>query len=362
MSFKVVGHGVAVPEGSLDKAQSIEIAKTLCHTDRQRRMVPVLYRTVRVKKRHSVLMERGSDGDTRPRYELMGGPARAGDLGPSTGARMKIYETEAVPLAASAARRAIRDGALRPGDITHLVTVSCSGFFAPGVDIALMKQLDLPPTVERAHVGFMGCQGALNGIRVARGIAESREESNVLLCAVELCSLHYHYSADRELMTANALFADGAAAIVGSNRPGADGWAVRDTGACLIPESQDSMTWLIRDNGFVMSLSPTVPSIIEDRLQEWLDRWLSDAGLTRDDIGTWAVHPGGPAILSAVEKALALPADALAVSKRILSEYGNMSSPTILFVLDELRSRGAALPCVAIAFGPGLMTEAVLFA
>jgi predicted naringenin-chalcone synthase len=163
-------------------------------------------------------------------------------------------------------------------------------------------------------------------------------------------------------VVANALFADGAAAVVGSARPDSVGWSVLATGACLIPDSEDAMTWRIRDHGFVMTLSPKVPGLIEEHLPAWLESWLATEGLGINDIGTWAVHPGGPRILSSVARALGLDDDALAVSREVLRQYGNMSSPTILFVLDRLRQADAPLPCVALGFGPGLMAEAVLFA
>ena len=315
-----------------------------------------------IRRRYSVLLKRSADepGDG-PRYGLLRFPIDENDLGPTVGRRMEEYEREAFPLACRAAQEALQASGVSSRDITHLVTVSCSGFAAPGVDIKLMKMLALPPTVERVHVGFMGCQGALNGLRVAEGFCRGRPRATVLLCAVELCSLHYHYGWDPGQVVANALFADGAAALVGALREGDDGWQIKATGAYLLPDSEDAMTWRIRDNGFVMSLSAQVPGLIEAQLRPWMEEWLSRNGLSLKEIATWAVHPGGPRILSSVTKSLGLSAKSLQVSRDTLKDYGNMSSPTILFILKRLRIEAAPTPCVALAFGPGLMVEAVLF-
>jgi predicted naringenin-chalcone synthase len=138
-------------------------------------------------------------------------------------------------------------------------------------------------------------------------------------------------------------------------------WQVAATGSCLIPDSEDTMTWRIGNNGFVMSLSSRVPELIGTHLRPWMEAWLKESGFTIPDIQSWAVHPGGPRILSSTCKALDLDKDAVAVSREVLKEHGNMSSPTILFILKRLRDRNAPRPCVALGFGPGLMAEATLF-
>jgi predicted naringenin-chalcone synthase len=185
----------------------------------------------------------------------------------------------------------------------------------------------------------------------------------VLLCAVELCSLHLQYDWNEEAAVAHALFGDGAAAVVMSaddsdtDRP----WTLAATGSCLVPASEDYMSWRIGDHGFVMGLSPRVPDRIGESLRPWLAAWLEHQGHGLDGIASWAVHPGGPRILSAVEAALELGRDDLSVSRDRLAICGNMSSPTVLFILDDLRRALAPRPCVALAFGPGLAVEAALF-
>src|SRR5262249_53566458 len=159
------------------------------------------------------------------------------------------------------------------------------------------------------HVGFMGCHGALNGLRVARAFAAEEPAARLLLCAVELCTLHYHYAWDPQKVIANAIFADGAAALVGV--PGAaaprDEWLVAASGSCLVPGSAGAMTWTIGDHGFEMSLSRQVPGLIARHVRPWLEGWLAGRGLSLGTVGSWAVHPGGPRILQAAEEGLGLP-------------------------------------------------------
>jgi predicted naringenin-chalcone synthase len=277
---------------------------------------------------------------------------------------MRHYAEEAPALALQASRSALEQSGLSPRAISHLITVSCTGFHAPGLDIRLLKGLDLLPTVQRTHIGFMGCHGALNGLRVAEAFTGADPNACVLLCAVELCSLHFHYGWNPKKMVGNALFADGAAAIVGSAAAAAppDAWGVMATGSCLIPDSEYAMSWSIGDYGFEMTLSTRVPNLINSHLRPWLEGWLRQNDVAVDDVASWAVHPGGPRVLSAVEQPLGLTHEALSASRDVLSTHGNMSSPTVLFILDRLRSQRAPRPCVALGFGPGLVAEAVLFA
>jgi predicted naringenin-chalcone synthase len=320
----------------------------------------MLYRRSGVETRNTVVLkaDQGTLQERVPFYPAASGPE---DRGPTTGQRMAWYEAEAPPLAEAAARRALEDASTPVDAITHLVTVSCTGFFSPGLDAALIDALGMLPTVHRTHVGFMGCHGALNGLRVAASQA-GEAESRVLLCAVELCSLHFAYGWNSEMVVANTLFADGAAAVVGTpvKNGATSGWSVQAQGTFLMPKSGDAMTWRIGDHGFRMTLSAEVPQLIRTHLGGWLGDWLKCQGLRVDEVGSWAVHPGGPRILDAVEDALALENGMLDVSRDVLRGHGNMSSPTVLFVLERLRKEGAALPCVALAFGPGLVVEAML--
>ncbi len=408
MSFAIHGIGTAHPPDAVTAEEGLALARVLAGPDvRTSTWLGPIY----------------SNSGLRQRFQIIGGSAKRDALagtndsgspflptpdnegtGPTTGERMAIYAQEAGPLALRASASALAESGFAPDTITHLVTVSCTGFVAPGVDFALITGLGLNPTVARTHVGFMGCHGALNGLRVANAFTSADPSARVLVCAVELSSLHYYYGSAADKLIANSIFADGAAAVVGCGRPGVEPnpltpfpkkeggtepraetrpsqalvlspspfrggvgegflppWSLAASGSCLIPNSAADMGWTVGDHGFEMSLSRRVPGLIAAHLKPWIESWLGDNGLSLAGVRSWAVHPGGPKIVSAVGEALGLSGEALAPSRGVFAEYGNMSSPTVLFILRKLRMEGAPRPCVALGFGPGLVAEAALF-
>lgn len=361
MSLELTGFGTALPEHRFSQAELAELHARFCRLDEtQDRTLRALYRRSGVSSRASVVLTR-SDGPLDGRQTFFPPARDECDFGPPTAQRMKLYEAHAPPLAASAARRALADARIPAGAVTHLVTVSCTGFVAPGVDAAIIDGLGLSPATQRTNVGFMGCHGALNGIRLAGSFVDADEGNVPLVCAVELCTLHFAYGWDPDMLVANALFADGAAAVVGSVGNGnPDAWRVEATGTLLMPDSARDMSWRIGDHGFRMTLSARVPDLIAAHLRPWIVGWLGEHGLALGDVASWAVHPGGPRILGSVQAALDLTREHTEVSREVLSECGNMSSATVLFILERLRRRGAPRPCVALAFGPGLVVEALL--
>lgn len=360
MNATILGLGTAVPEGSIAQADALALARGFSVDAQHVRLLDALYRRSAVSRRATVVLERANGDGARP--QRFYAPARdADDRGPTTRVRLERYELEAAPLALRSARAALDESGVAPRAVSHLVTVSCTGFSAPGVDVALVRGLGLDPAVARTNIGFMGCHGAINGLRAAAAYARENPRNRVLVTAVELCSLHFQYGSDPQQAVANALFADGAAsALVGTVGP-ARGWAIASTTSLLLPDCEDAMTWRVSDHGFEMSLSPRVPVLIEAHLRGWVTRWLGAQGLRIADVGSWAIHPGGPRVISTVSAALGLDASACEASRAILGEHGNMSSPTVLFIVDRLRRAGRELPCVALAFGPGLTAEAALF-
>jgi predicted naringenin-chalcone synthase len=362
MTLSILSIGTAVPDALVSQDEAREITRALCRcTSEQESWLPQLFRHSGIGRRHLV-MGRQVVRDILDGTRLSGSVCLPrgvpGDPGPSTRERMQHYEWYAGSLALTAARQALTGAAVAPQQITHLITVSCTGFHAPGADCELIEGLGLPRGVNRTHIGFMGCHGALNALRVARAFAAAEPAAHVLLCDVELCSLHFCYRWDPSRVVANALFADGAAALVGA--AGGGPWRVAANGSFVFPGSADAMTWLIGDHGFEMALSKKVPGLIAGNLRPWLTEWLASLNLRLGDVGSWAIHPGGPRILSAVEESLPLRPEATRYSRDVLADFGNMSSPTVLFILDRLRDRRAQLPCVALAFGPGLTAEAAL--
>jgi len=324
------------------------------------RRIRALYRRSGVQTRHIVL-PRGDEASDRGILALR---AQA----PSTGERMTVYEREVVPLAARAARAAILAAESTAKELTHVIVVSCTGFMAPGLDIALVRELDLAPSVTRLIIGFMGCHGALNGLRAAEACAAANPRARVLLVCAELCSLHFTTDICDDPtpggLVANALFADGAAAaIIDGGDVGAvttkkaPAWEMLDTLSAVLPETEEEMGWRIGDHGFRMILTTDVPDHFARVLPEAVIPWLAQHGQTPGSVA-WAVHPGGPRILDVVESVLDLPPDAMAPSRAVLAAHGNMSSPTVLFILQQLPADAAH--AVIIAFGPGLAMEATL--
>lgn len=342
------------------QTDAAELARSFCAGEEDRlRLIPALYRRTGVETRHSVLLE-SDEGPPLSRQSFYPA-AEDGSRGPATSLRMQEYERGAAPLAVDASRAALAEADISPSRVTHLLTVSCSGFHAPGFDIALIRELGLKPQVARTHVGFMGCHGAFNALRVARAFLQADPRACVLVCAVELCSLHYQYGWDPDRIVSNALFADGAAALVAcAGTRSEEDWRILASGSTIVKDTEDAMTWRIGDYGFEMTLSARVPDLIRRDVRPWLEGWLAEQGLTLESVGSWAVHPGGPRILSAFREGVGLKPDALAVSEQILARYGNMSSPTIVFIVDQLRRQQAPRPCLALGFGPGLTVEAML--
>jgi predicted naringenin-chalcone synthase len=364
MAIVIRGLGTAIPAHSISQNDAATMAVGLCcSTAQQAKLLPALYRRTGVRNRHCVVLESSTNGKLS--WQTFYEDARhENDAGPSTSLRMDRYEAEAGRLACMAAVRAFETSGVDPSDVTHLITVSCSGFNAPGFDISLINDLPLSRDVERTHIGFMGCHGALNGLRVARAFVEADPAAVVLLCPVELCSLHQQYGWDPEQVVANALFADGAAAVVLTADHGeqqtTDLPQLLGNGSYVLPDSSDFMTWRIRDNGFEMTLSPKLPGLIRSSLRDWLTGWLADFGLRPEDITSWAIHPGGPRVLTATADALGLTRSQLQASREVLAEYGNMSSPTVLFILDRLTENKVPGPCVVLGYGPGITIEAAL--
>lgn len=359
MSFAILAIASATPPRRITQDAAAAMAVTFGNVPPGReRSLAALYQQTRIRTRGSVLLETpAGDGAVQRFFPPATGPE---DEGPTTAARMERYHQEAGGLAVAAAREALSLSGVEAGSVTHLVTCSCTGFANPGVDLQIVADLGLSPSVARTHVGFMGCHGAFNSLRVAGAFAAD-PRSVVLVVAVELCSLHFQYGRRGDFVVSNAIFADGAAALVASHRhPRDEGWRVRRQWSSILPDSRGDMGWEIGDHGFRMTLSPRVAGLLEGGIRGLVERTLAAEELGIADIGAWAVHPGGPRILDAIGVALDLSPDALVASQAVLAEHGNMSSATILFILRDLLARTDADRCFAMAFGPGLTAEFAL--
>lgn len=276
---------------------------------------------------------------------------------PPTARRMECFERFAPQLARRVLDKLKLSEEERRG-ITHVIVTSCTGLYAPGLDFDVVKHLGLDTSVERTMIGFMGCYAAINALKAAHHIVRSVEKAKVLILSLELCTLHMQETEDLEQLLSFLLFADGSAAYLVSAEP--SGLAIDSFEAVTIPETSHLITWRIRELGFDMQLSGRVPAEIKRALS--LDRSRVTRGRDPLSIDLWAVHPGGRTVLDAVEHGLGLPADALVHSRNILARFGNMSSATVVFVLEQVlhHARAGQQGC-AMSFGPGVTAETMLF-
>ncbi len=340
--MKPVIHKVGTAVPAYDAQSDFLEALGTLYPEKEARILRTLVNKSSIEHRYSVLKAPFAPGGFYSFWNAF----------PSTRERMEIYAKEAPALALEAAKKALHGISEKP-DL--LITASCTGFEAPGVSEILAEVLNLGEDVERLHIGFMGCYAGITGLREAARAILAEPSRKVLFVSVELCSLHLPSPRFNTLPVPSILFADGAAAAFLSEADeglGIEGWLSR-----RVPGTREHMHWKVGNDGFSMHMSPRVPAI----LREALPAALSD--LASPEELFWAVHPGGPSILDAVEEGMKLPSDALDPSRKILNRYGNMSSATVLFVLEELLQQKELKPYgMALAFGPGLSVEGLRLA
>jgi predicted naringenin-chalcone synthase len=325
------------------------------------RTLRAIFRASGIATRYSVIPDYGS-GATRAFY------SHAANLEPfpSTKQRMELFRAHAPRLSVQAVQAVWRQRPeVAPETITHLVVVSCTGLYAPGLDIDLVSLLGLPSHVQRLCINFMGCYAAFNALKIADQFCRTMQQARVLVVCTELCSIHFQKEPSGDNLLANALFADGAAAVLVENQMRAGINLEPVSFFCdLAPEGEKDMAWSVGDWGFEMRLSAYVPQIIRSGIHDLTERLLSQIQRTRSDVDFFAIHPGGRKILEAIEQELQISQAENAAAYRVLKAYGNMSSPTVLFVLqDVLRARTLRdheKTVLSFAFGPGLTLESML--
>jgi len=331
--------------------------------ERQKRMVRALHKKSGIDKRFSVIdsFDEGRGDDFFPL------DADGQRREPSTAVRNDLYTGHSRTLAVELAQRAIANApGIERQDISHVVTVSCTGFCNPGPDYHIITELGLSPATQRYHLGFMGCYAAFPGLHMAQQFCAADPDAVVLVMCLELCTLHLQLNGGEDSLLANALFADGAAAALVSARPlasGQPGFRLGPFRSTLIPSGAQDMAWTIGDLGFDIALSSYVPKIIGANIEDAIAPLLAAGHLRFEQIGTWAVHPGGKAIVDKVAESLLLQPEQVEPSREVLRQYGNMSSATILFVLQEVLKRSVGKDpeqVCAMAFGPGLTVEMAL--
>ncbi len=349
------------PESAYPQAVIGQFMKAQLGGERKlERLVERIYRHSGIETRHSVL--RDLDGLEQDGFFF----ARNGELSsPSTGRRNDRYRAEAGPLFVCAARRALQNCPwLEPRHVTHVITVSCTGFFAPGPDYLIVRELGLSPSTRRYHLGFMGCYAAFPALELAQSLCRAEPGANVLVVCLELCTLHLQPQRDVDTILSASLFADGGAAAVVSSRVPQEEAALEigSLHTALTPEGEADMAWTIGDTGFEMVLSSYVPELLGANLGSLVTPLLEAQGLSAERIPHWAVHPGGRAILDRVAESLGLEERQLTASRGVLADYGNMSSATVLFVLGRVQRRAQPGEAVfSLAFGPGLTVASGFF-
>lgn len=356
---KITAIGTAVPEykhNQHDIQQFMETVYAL--PEAERRKLKFLYRQSGIGTRYSVI----------PDYSLPAGswefysPTENLEPFPSIEKRLQCYRQHAAPLSLRAIQNCMAGQSTK--NITHLITVSCTGMSAPGLDLELLELLELPPTTFRTSVNFMGCYAAVHALKMADAFCKADPDARVMVVCTELCTLHFQKEASIDNITSSMLFADGAAAALVSGQPGAKGLTIKNFYSKVATEGKKDMAWEIASGGFLMTLSSYIPGMIAADFNGLVTEAVAAAGMTKEDITKWCIHPGGKKILEAVHNSLGFTNGQLQPCYDVLQHYGNMSSATLLFVLKDLME---ALPAsedrsniFAAAFGPGLTMETLI--
>jgi predicted naringenin-chalcone synthase len=363
MEKKVYIHKIstAVPEYYYTQKFALDYQLNLiCDSYKKKVFLEKVYRDTAINKRHTVINDYGKrpeDFTFYPKNDSL-------EPEPTTEQRNDLFISESNRLSLEASEKLL---AMFPENfrskITHVITVSCTGFSAPGFDFHIVKNLGLQRTADRFHLGFMGCYAAFPALKMAYNFCLANPEARVLVVNVELCSLHYQKKFDPDTIVANAIFADGISACLVSadeNDSGAGKLEIKAFYSTFTDDSENDMAWKIGARGFDMKLSYYVPKIIDANMKGILERILEKSGLKFKDIDVWAIHPGGKAILEKLENSIGLKKDDMKHSYDILWNYGNMSSSTILFVLDDIMKNGKNGNIFAAGFGPGLTIETAI--
>ncbi len=273
--------------------------------------------------------------------------------------RMDIFETEALSLSIQSINKCI-EGIIDPTAITHLITISCTGMSAPGLDLQLMQALSLTKSIFRTSINFMGCYAAVHGLKLAKMICDSTPNSNVIVVATELCTLHFQKEFSEDNAASSLLFADGSAAILISNcLNNIPKLTIKNFYSEVVEEGKADMAWKLNSKGFLMTLSSYIPQLIEADIENLIAKILHENELTVSDITHWCIHPGGKRILDLIQRKMKLTDEDLKYARSVLFNNGNMSSPTVLYVLKEIMDNLNDQPAtiVGMAFGPGLTME-----
>jgi predicted naringenin-chalcone synthase len=367
MSSSISAIGIANPPHRFNQQRIYQFMADASGLDTNNRArLKSIYDHSGINYRYSVIPDFGADSPDDFEFFL---PSATLEPFITTAQRMALYQREAINIAEKAARDCISGFPVDTAkQITHLITVSCTGMYAPGLDIDLVERLGLNTTVERTCINFMGCYGAINALKTADYICRADVNAKVLVVSVELCTLHFQKENTLDNWVANSLFSDGAAAVLVENEdhrlaPGKPHLTLTNFYSEFLPQARNEMGWYVGNTGFEMKLTSKVSKQIRNNIAKVTRRLMDRAGISSlMEIDAFAIHPGGRKILEAVEEALELPEESNAFAYQVLQQYGNMSSATILFVLQKLlhNTTRRDQQILSFAFGPGLTVEGMV--
>jgi predicted naringenin-chalcone synthase len=360
---KIISIGTAVPKYGAKQSTILDFMHAAYNDDTASRKLNILFNYSGINTRYSVIPDFDKSNS---KYFLFNG----NQIAPTIEKRLNIFKENAISLAIEAIQNSIKklNTTIAEFEITHLITVSCTGLYAPGIDAVLIEQLNLPNDIFHTSINFLGCNAAFHALKLGDMIAKTDEKAKVLIVCVELCTLHFQPKDNHDNLLSNTIFGDGAAAAVvvsdtAAKQNNQAGMAINGFYSLLLSKGKDLMGWNITPVNFEMVLDAKVPGFIGDELDDIVLKAEKKLNITSEKIDKWAIHPGGKKILDIIKKQLRLNDSDLHYSYKVLDEYGNMSSPTILFVLNELMQSELKPNEIifSIGFGPGLSIETAVY-
>ncbi|HVG41816.1 MAG TPA: type III polyketide synthase [Chitinophagaceae bacterium] len=350
---KIISIGTALPIYCHQQMDIMHFMQNVyAMNDVDRRKMAFLYKHCGIKQRYSVVPDYSrsiNEWKFYPHSENL-------EPFPSLEHRMAVYNKYAPALSVDAIRNCLNN--FDTEKVTHLITVSCTGMSAPGLDLQVMELMDFDKNIFRTSVNFMGCYAAIHALKMADAFCKSDAQANVLIVCTELCTLHFQRDNTMDNIASSLLFGDGAAAVLVSGDNNSNGLHLDGFYSEVIPKGKRDMAWELSSTGFLMTLSGYVPDLIEEDFNEVVERSLQKNDRSKKGITHWCIHPGGKRILEAIQKSVGIEKDQLQPSYKVLEEHGNMSSATILFTLKEImHQKGRDKKILSAAFGPGLTVE-----
>ncbi len=360
---RIISIGTAVPKYGLSQNSILDYLYTTYNDDTTLRKLKVLFHNSGISTRYSAVSD--FDGNVSESNLFNGN-----QVFPNVENRLNVFKKHASSLAISAIKNSLEKLELTISDFvpTHLITVTCTGLYAPGIDTEIMEQLNLPNDIFHTSINFMGCNAAFPALKIADMIAKTQENAKVIVVCVELCTLHFQPKNNTDNLLSNSIFGDGAAAVTVvsdnfANKTNRNGLEMNGFYSLLLSKGKNFMGWNINPVNFEMVLDSLIPDFIGNEVIDILSKAGKYLNLTLTTIDKWAIHPGGKKILDTIKKRLQLNDSDLQYSYKVLEEYGNMSSPTILFVLNEIihDKHNSNETIFSLGFGPGLSIETAKF-